>query len=602
MPPVLQDVCNDEEEAPHSVQHVVHASIVAKNEEGVVLKQHPVHLRCILFTPRIRLTSSSVHLGDIRVGSCVEFSVGIRNICDVEVQVRVDVNRSNTVHCNTTRATIGPRQVAPVIFQVKPLVVDPDYQRVITIHNLLDPLNSQRLVVRASHIDLKGEAFHNLFYTVGSLTKGTLAFDRVVDNGVAVKPVSFKNHTGKRITLSVTSTSSVVGLYSETSTPPLQQQPDSARGEMDVLDRFESELQLRTHDGHTREVEESTMMDTFSTPTPAGIDGVENVSMIVDSLDLAGITVPSHDFVNPAGLVDLRGSPRQSSPSSEQAGKGGTGQSAMTKGTDLVLPQPRGLGQAPPAAKSTHWRGRLTSTSVMRPRAKSLSPSRSLLVSRQPTGKVEPAVIMPSSTMLPAVAQSQTDIGALGDRLRSLLSSDHVFTGYQQEKDHLRELASLTRQLRTHLDQQRLLAVSTIVIPPNSTRNLLALCRPINEVADSKHGILHLDCFLRLQLEEYDDSLDPRTSEEKAADPYPLKEIAVDAVIHRSHFAVAQNSINFGRMNRNDIRWVSDTLVMIRDIFEGRPRNRCSGNRRYHHSFVETHPPLSLLSLPSLSL
>eukprot|EP00911_Craspedida_sp_UC1_P001276 UC1_evm1s959 len=160
------------------------------------------------------ITSSYFHLGDVRVGTEAKFRVGIRNTANVEVRVCIDLRGCRELSCSVDTITIRPHQLALAVFSLRPRAVDPDFSHSVVVRNLLDPGNNQELVVQASHIDLVGAAFHNLFYTINGLGAGDLDFGNTANHSLAVRSLVFKNHTDSDLALDVdTPSNTMVQLY-----------------------------------------------------------------------------------------------------------------------------------------------------------------------------------------------------------------------------------------------------------------------------------------------------------------------------------------------------------------------------------------------------
>lgn len=118
-----------------------------------------------------------------------------------------------------------------------PRRTNPSYQKQVSVHNLLNPDNSQVCLIKAANVDTRGVAFHSLFYRLLTPTGGNfLEFGNVPINSSALRAITIQNTSLSALSLDLstlhpadyqlfvrkteTPPSAAASIPSTTSTPP----------------------------------------------------------------------------------------------------------------------------------------------------------------------------------------------------------------------------------------------------------------------------------------------------------------------------------------------------------------------------------------------
>lgn len=89
---------------------------------------------------------------------------------------------------------IGVGKTVDVKVDMVPRRTNPSYQKQVSVHNLLNPDNSQVCLIKAANVDTRGVAFHSLFYRLLTPTGGNfLEFGNVPINSSALRAITIQN-------------------------------------------------------------------------------------------------------------------------------------------------------------------------------------------------------------------------------------------------------------------------------------------------------------------------------------------------------------------------------------------------------------------------
>lgn len=89
---------------------------------------------------------------------------------------------------------IGVGKTVDVKVDMVPRRTNTSYQKQVSVHNLLNPDNSQVCLIKAANVDTRGVAFHSLFYRLLTPTGGNfLEFGNVPINSSGLRAITIQN-------------------------------------------------------------------------------------------------------------------------------------------------------------------------------------------------------------------------------------------------------------------------------------------------------------------------------------------------------------------------------------------------------------------------
>ena len=174
---------------------------------GVAKTSDKVTIQCVsrVCTSIVKLSTDFVDFGISDVGTIKQSLIEIINSSDLPAIVKLKYE-SKVLTSIKTEIIIPARQKSTVKLDFYPRKINPDYRKVITVVNVLNPDNELTFTVHSLNVDNQRLTLHSYFYQL--ITAGLTHF---VDFGVmsinstALRAVTIENITDKDLVLKVDS-------------------------------------------------------------------------------------------------------------------------------------------------------------------------------------------------------------------------------------------------------------------------------------------------------------------------------------------------------------------------------------------------------------
>eukprot|EP00047_Mylnosiga_fluctuans_P001457 m.220435 g.220435 ORF g.220435 m.220435 type:complete len:2751 (+) comp10380_c0_seq1:111-8363(+) len=188
----------------------------AFSDSGVLVERRTISCTARLCTSRVEVSSTTLFLGDLTVGTVHSGVFQVHNVSDIPTVVRLQV-RSRMVSVAADTLSIPARQSADVHFSVRPSTVEPDFSKQIVVSNTKNPANSLTVLIKSNNIEVEGSALHALYYRITLPgNRPYLSFDDVPLNCPILRSFSIKNITNMPIVLDITPSRPEIALYART--------------------------------------------------------------------------------------------------------------------------------------------------------------------------------------------------------------------------------------------------------------------------------------------------------------------------------------------------------------------------------------------------
>ena len=178
--------------------------VVYNRPDSVDFEKQTIQCRARSCTSFVEIEPSVVDFGDTDVGTTKSMPLKITNISDVPAKVEFRFV-SKILSAPLEEINIAANKSAEVRLTIFPRKVNPDYQKQITIANLLNRDNDQQVDVRSSNVDQQMVALHSLFYRVVSAQNSALDFGMVTVNSSSVRSFLIENTSTKPLQLGFSS-------------------------------------------------------------------------------------------------------------------------------------------------------------------------------------------------------------------------------------------------------------------------------------------------------------------------------------------------------------------------------------------------------------
>ncbi|KAM0791794.1 hypothetical protein ACM66B_004057 [Microbotryomycetes sp. NB124-2] len=152
-----------------------------------------INCKARVCTSFIAVRPSTIDFGDVELGSAVQGTISITNLS--EIPARVDLRFiSKVLSAYRDEIEVAVGKTVDVKVDMVPRRTNPSYQKQVSVHNLLNPDNSQVCLIKAANVDTRGVAFHSLFYRLLTPTGGNFVeFGNVPLNSRALRAITIDN-------------------------------------------------------------------------------------------------------------------------------------------------------------------------------------------------------------------------------------------------------------------------------------------------------------------------------------------------------------------------------------------------------------------------
>ncbi|SCV73370.1 BQ2448_7296 [Microbotryum intermedium] len=149
----------------------------------------------------IAIRPATIDLGDVELGSSAQGTLTITNLS--EIPARVDLRFiSKVLSAYRDEIEIGVGKSVDLKLDMVPRRTNASYQKQVSVHNLLNPENSQVCLVKASNVDTRGVAFHSLFYHLLTSTGGNfIEFGNAPINSSSLRAFTIQNTSDSNLAL-----------------------------------------------------------------------------------------------------------------------------------------------------------------------------------------------------------------------------------------------------------------------------------------------------------------------------------------------------------------------------------------------------------------
>ncbi|KDE05234.1 hypothetical protein MVLG_04369 [Microbotryum lychnidis-dioicae p1A1 Lamole] len=149
----------------------------------------------------IAIRPATIDLGDVELGSSAQGTLTITNLS--EIPARVDLRFiSKVLSAYRDEIEIGVGKSVDLKLDMVPRRTNASYQKQVSVHNLLNPENSQVCLVKASNVDTRGVAFHSLFYRLLTSTGGNfIEFGNAPINSSSLRAFTIQNTSDSTLAL-----------------------------------------------------------------------------------------------------------------------------------------------------------------------------------------------------------------------------------------------------------------------------------------------------------------------------------------------------------------------------------------------------------------
>ncbi|PKI82772.1 hypothetical protein MVES1_003601 [Malassezia vespertilionis] len=504
-------------------------------------------------TPFISVEPKIVDFGLADVGARKTAQIAVTNHSELSTRVLMRFV-SKVLSMYMDEIPVPARQTVELKIDFFPRRVNNAYQKQITVMNLLNRHNDQIFDVRARNVDMQRISFHSLFYRI--LTKSGsnfIDFGDVNINSARVRSFAIENLCDKQLSLemSVAHPEDLI-LYTraqqhkQTTPEPAKHRSGTERKERfletistDVSTMARRALEARRSKGH-------------KTPERPDLAAALKRGSRGRATQTHGKSVAFRDrsLLRPLAYLDLAsGPPRDASKLSAKARRTQRLQS-MKNGPAASPRIPRTLERPETPANAVP----VPLDGSPRPRA---SPAL--------TGKWRTASLLANPG---DVAQLDLDalIAALEGQPSSLSS---FFTrNLDAEERMVRTEINLKRALRQAIDTAQLVPIGMLQVPPRAEVQVVAVYTPNGSTRPHIQGTARKqDSRIFLRLLEFDARRAQGLREfaalrEKDVDELPVRDLMVRSTVCRSMLELGQPHINFGIMDKGDVRerkiWVQN--------------------------------------------
>lgn len=163
-------------------------------------------------TSFIAVKPATIDFGEVELGTSVQGTIAISNLSEIPARVdlrfiskvsrtgvaihrfRYSLSLAQVLSAYRDEIEIGVGKTVEVKVDMVPRRTNPSYQKQVSVHNLLNPDNSQVCLIKAANVDTRGVAFHSLFYRLLTPTGGNFVeFGSVPVNSMALRAITIQN-------------------------------------------------------------------------------------------------------------------------------------------------------------------------------------------------------------------------------------------------------------------------------------------------------------------------------------------------------------------------------------------------------------------------
>ncbi|KAK4055058.1 sphingosine N-acyltransferase lag1 [Microbotryomycetes sp. JL221] len=160
-----------------------------------------INCKARVCTSFIAVRPATIDFGDVELGTAVQGTVSITNLS--EIVARVDlrfISKVLSAYRDEIEVEVG--KTVEVKLDMVPRRTNPSYQKQVSVHNLLNPDNSQVCLIKAANVDTRGVAFHSLFYRLLTPTGGNFVeFGNVPLNSRALRAITIQNTSSEALAI-----------------------------------------------------------------------------------------------------------------------------------------------------------------------------------------------------------------------------------------------------------------------------------------------------------------------------------------------------------------------------------------------------------------
>ncbi|WFD40599.1 uncharacterized protein MJAP1_003587 [Malassezia japonica] len=517
-------------------------------------------------TPFISVNPKIVEFGMAGVGTRKTAQIAVTNHSELSTRVLMRFV-SKVLSMYMDEIAIPARQTIEVKMDFFPRRVNEAYRKQITVMNLLNRHNDQIFEVRARNVDLQRVSFHSLFYRILTPSGSNyIDFGDVNIHSSRVRSFAIENLCEKRLALEM-SVAHPEDLQLFVKAPQLKsvqeahnndEEPRRARSGTERKERF---LETISTDASTLARKE--LVPEAKRPAKRDESRPPKPTNLVQALKRGGrgrvtyrhgaaVAFKDRTLLHPLEYLDLASGPPKDA--SRLSAKSRKQQRIQAQGEPERPTPPRTPRRAPTPAERLGSESR----SLSRPasRAECGSPVRA---------KASPALTAKLRTL--PLLSNPVDVAHLNlDELVAALVnqsptlSTFFLRGLETEERLVRTEINLQRALREAIESGQLVPIGMLEVPPHAEMQVVAVYTPNGSTRPHIQGNARKqDSRIFLRLLEFDARRAASVPEFAALqardiDELPVRDLMVRSQVCRSMLELGQPHINFGQMDKGDVR------------------------------------------------
>lgn len=560
-----------------------------------------------------------IDFGEVTVGASKSTTIAIQNLSALSARVEIAAI-SKVLNTNRSVIVIPPFETVNERLDFFPRRINDRYEKQVFVRNHLNKANNQLIEVKSKNVDKYNVTLHSHLYKI--LTPGGsnfLDFGSVVINSPSVRTVQFQNLTNKPLVLDLAASQPEdVELYVKKSDVPptpckivstkYAPQPDTDRHVSGNLkERFVESLQDKDQKEGDTKVPSKVKGRDKSIKRPHKDDEKPSHASLVAALRKGGrgrpvqlygnsVVFKDRSLLDDAEYLDLACGPPTSahrhSPASKvmptletiaQEDKSTlSGQhpkilkldfAASAKSSGLVgkekIKKPKSSAgikrepvtptKPPASTTSTEMTPASPSVSIMRTPGLKQSPEikSPALTGRRAELKTDPTAITDVTKLTPeellvAIEQHETK--------RSASAVTHFSP--EEEEQYVRRLLALRKELQSHISSGQFVTARVLTVPPGASRQIVVVMTPNGSTRPHvTTRAKRSESRIFITLLEYDHThLSCIMGPSADLSELPVRDLVIRSSCVRSVLEVQQSSINFGTIERGEVK--SRTIVI----------------------------------------
>eukprot|EP01114_Cavostelium_apophysatum_P004034 TRINITY_DN1416_c0_g1_i3.p1 TRINITY_DN1416_c0_g1~~TRINITY_DN1416_c0_g1_i3.p1 ORF type:complete len:1432 (-),score=329.32 TRINITY_DN1416_c0_g1_i3:312-4607(-) len=168
-------------------------SLKVKNREGHLLQQKAVNGQARACTSIVELQKTEIDLGECNIGMHKSGALEILNLSDLPAEVAIEY-QSKAIQFKSKQLLIPPKQTQFASFDYNPRQANASYRKQITFVNLKNSKNDQYLEIIAHNLLQHSSGYHAQFYRlITPFYRNYIDFDNAVVNRPEIRTFTIKN-------------------------------------------------------------------------------------------------------------------------------------------------------------------------------------------------------------------------------------------------------------------------------------------------------------------------------------------------------------------------------------------------------------------------